>query len=292
MLDFVVNPIAGGKNGKKLNKVLIKLEGYLTERQVNYAIHKTTCAKQATLLAKTLIEQGASDIIVVGGDGTLHEVINGFSNFENVNLGIIPCGTGNDFATALKLPQDPVEALKLIIDGTPKYTDFMQMPTVRGLNIIGTGIDVDVLKRYSAKKKKTKWAYTSCLIKTLFNFDYIDFGAEFNGKTENYRSFIACIANGYRYGGGIPICPPADPTDKKLDFLIVREIKPRIKIIPTFLKLKGGKITKVKQTEHALVESIKITPSLPYTVNVDGELYENIPFEVKIVSDKLKVYRP
>ncbi len=292
MLDFIINPKAGGKKEKKFSKILLKLEALLIERQVDYALHKTNCAKQATFFTKSLIESGATDIIVVGGDGTLHEVINGFSNFEKVNLGIIPCGTGNDFATALKLPLDPVEALKIIIDKTPKFTDFMQMPTVRGLNIIGTGIDVDVLRRYSAKKKKTKWSYTSCLIKTLFNFDYIDFDAEFNDKKQNYRSFIACVANGYRYGGGIPVCPSADPTDKKLDFLIVREIKPRLKIIPTFFKLKRGKILKVKQTEHSLVESIKITPSLPYTVNVDGELYENIPFEVKIVSDKLKVYRP
>ena len=292
MLDFIINPKAGGKKEKFFTKILLKLEALLIERQVDYALHKTNSAKQATFLTKTLIESGATDIIVVGGDGTLHEVINGFSNFEKVNLGIIPCGTGNDFATALKIPLDPVEALKIILDGTPKFTDFMQMPSVRGLNIIGTGIDVDVLRRYSLKKKKTKWSYTSCLIKTLFNFDYIDFDAEFNNKKENYRSFIACIANGYRYGGGIPICPPADPTDKKLDFLIVREIKPRLKIIPTFLKLKMGKILNVKQTEHSRVESIKITPSLPYTVNVDGELYENIPFEVKIVSDKLKVYRP
>ena len=291
MLNFIVNPKAGGKNGKKILKVLPKLEKVLLERKITYVFHMTKCKGQATELTKSLINSGATDIIVVGGDGTLHEVINGFSNFEKVNMGIIPCGTGNDFANALNLPLDPLKALDVVLEGTPKFTDFMQMPTVRGINIIGTGIDVDVLRRYEALKKKSKWGYTSCLIKTLMNFNYVEFDAEFGEQTQNYRSFIACVANGYRYGGGIPICPPANPTDKKLDFLIVKEM-PRSKIIGTFLKLKAGKIMNCPQTQHQLVEKIKISPKGTSTVNVDGELYEDIPFEVEIVSDKLRVYRP
>ena len=153
MLDLIVNPSAG-KDGKKVKKILPLVEKRLLERGIEYVIHATKMPKQATTLTQTLITSGATDIVVVGGDGTLHEVINGFSDFERVNLGIIPCGTGNDFINSINLPLDPIKAIDLIIDGTAKYTDFMQMPTVRGLNIIGMGIDVDVLKRYSALKKK------------------------------------------------------------------------------------------------------------------------------------------
>lgn len=290
VLDVIVNPIAGGKHGRKTRKTTAIIENRLKEKGVNYKLHLTKEKGHATDLTKSLIKNGATNIIVLGGDGTLHEVINGFSNFDNVNLGIIPCGTGNDFANALKLPLDPKKAIDLIINGTPKYTDFMQMPTVRGLNIIGMGIDVDVLKRYSALKKKNKFGYTKCLIQTLMNFEYTDFTAHINGEDFPYRSFIACIANGHVYGGGIPICPPADPTDKNLDFVAVKEIK-RIKIIGAFLKLKAGKLLTLKQAEHKKCTEIKITTASPYTVNVDGELYNDIPFEVKIVSDTLKVYR-
>ena len=167
MLNFIVNPKAGGKNGKKILKVLPKLEKVLLERKITYVFHMTKCKGQATELTKSLINSGATDIIVVGGDGTLHEVINGFSNFEKVNMGIIPCGTGNDFANALNLPLDPLKALDVVLEGTPKFTDFMQMPTVRGINIIGTGIDVDVLRRYEALKKKSKWLWTIFMKKLL-----------------------------------------------------------------------------------------------------------------------------
>ena len=291
MLDFIINPSAGKKNGKKIKKTLPKLEKILALKGQEYAFHFTCGRCHATTLTQDLIKKGATDIIVIGGDGTLHEVINGFSDFERVSLGIIPCGTGNDFASALNLPLEPEKALELILDGTPKYTDFLQMPTVRGLNIIGMGIDVDVLKRYALVKRKSKFQYTKCLIKTLFNFDYSDFDVEMNGQKTHYRSFIACIANGNRYGGGIPICPPANPYDKQLDFVAVSEIK-RIKIIGAFLKLKKGKLLTLKQSSHSNMQEIKIIPKGDYTVNVDGELYDNIPFEVKIVSDKLRVYRP
>jgi YegS/Rv2252/BmrU family lipid kinase len=291
MLDFILNPIAGAKHGKKLIKIVVQLEQRLKDRNVDYRFHFTNKKGHAAELTRSLIEDGATDIIVVGGDGTLHEVINGFSNFENVNLGLIPCGTGNDFATAIKLPKDPIKALDVILDGAPKYTDFMQMPTVRGMNVIGMGIDVDVLKRYEKLKKKSKFGYTGCLIKTLFNFDYVSFGAKLDdGESKNYKSFIACVANGCHFGGGIPICPVADPTDKMLDFVAVREIK-RLGIPGAFLKLKAGKILSLKQAEHYTCKKIEVQTDCENVVNVDGELYENVPFVVELVSDKLKMYR-
>ena len=270
MLDFIINPIAGGRHGKKTRKTVSLLESILKEKNVEYKLHLTNYKRHALDLTKTLIERGATDIIVVGGDGTLHEVVNGFSNFENVNLGLIPCGTGNDFANALNIPLNPEKALDIILNNQPKFVDFMQMPTVRGINIIGTGIDVDVLKRYESLKKKNKFNYTSCLIKTLFNFEYTDFTANLDGQSEKYHSFIACIANGSVYGGGIPICPIANPTDNKLDFLAVSSMT-KLKIIGAFLKLKRGKILTMKQSKHYTCESIKIETDKPCTVNVDGD---------------------
>ena len=290
MLDLIINPTAGKKHGRVIAEKIAQIKTRLNELKVKFKLHMTDFKGHAKQLTEQLITDGATDIIVVGGDGTLHEVVNGFSNFENVNLGLIPCGTGNDFACAVNIPQDVGKAVDLIVNGTPKYTDFMQMPTVRGINIIGTGIDVDVLRRYNALKKKNKFGYTRCLIKTLLNFKYTAFNANLDGNEHRYESFIACIANGHVYGGGIPICPPADPTDNKLNFVAVKAIK-KLKIIGAFLKLKKGKLLTLKQAEHYTCENVKINTDLPCTVNVDGELYDNIPFEVNIVKNTLKMYR-
>ena len=291
MLDFIVNPVAGDVSGKKMQKNVAEIEKILKEKGIDYSIHFTKEKGHAKTLTRELIENNATDIIAVGGDGTLHEVINGFARFDNVNLGLLPCGTGNDFASAINLPLNVEDALSVILSSSPKYTDFMQMPTVRAMNIIGMGIDVDVLKRYNALKKKTKFGYTKCLIKTLLKFNYVEFDAEINGERSSHKSFIACIANGNAYGGGIPICPIADPTDKKIDFVTIKEIK-KLKIIGAFIKLKKGKILTLKESSHKTVKEVKIFPKTEYTVNVDGELYDNIPFEIKVVSNTLKMYRP
>ena len=290
MLDFIINPIAGGKHGKKTRKIASVLEQALKTKNVEYRFHLTTKKGHAKELTSTLINRGATDIIVVGGDGTLHEVINGFKNFDKVNLGLIPCGTGNDFASAVNIPLDPEKALNIILEEQPKYIDFMQLGKIRGINIIGTGIDVDVLKRYNKLKKKTKFNYTGCLIKTLFNFNYTHFTADIDGNVKDYRSFIACIANGHVYGGGIPVCPPANPTDNKLNFVAVKSIA-KLKIIGAFLKLKKGKILSLKQAEHFECQKVNIKTDEPCTINVDGELYDNVPFNVEIVSNTLKMYR-
>lgn len=290
MLDFIINPIAGKKHGKKTNKVADKVKNYLTEKGIEFTLHYTERKNHAKELTSDLIKNGATDIIVVGGDGTLHEVINGFSNFEKVNMGLIPCGTGNDFAKTLGIPKNPIDALDIIISQTPKYTDFMQMGDIRGVNVIGTGIDVDVLKRYNALKKKNKFNYTTSLIKTLFDFDYTNFTANLDGEDKKYTSFIACVANGKYFGGGIPICPDADANDNKLNFVAVKYI-PRIKIVGAFIQLKTGKILKHKQAEHFTCSSANIVTDKPCTIQVDGELYENVPFSVKVVSNTLKMYR-
>ena len=289
-MDIIVNPTAGGKKGKKIKKALAQIESRLASRKIEYKLHFTEYKGHGTLLTEQAIKNGATDIIVMGGDGTLHEVINGFTDFDRVNLGIIPCGTGNDFASALKLPKDPIKALDLILDGKAQYTDYMQLPTVRGINIVCMGIDVDVLIRYSKLKRKNKLGYTWCLIKTLLNFKYTDFSANIDGTDKELTSFIACIANGPVYGGGIPICPVANAFDKQLEFLAVTKIK-RAAIPLAFIRLLMGKIMKFKQTVHTPCQKISVSTQKPYTVNVDGELYENIPFDVEIVSDKLKVYR-
>ncbi len=291
MLDFIVNPLAGGASGKRSKKAIELIKNKLHELKVDYKFHFTTKPKHATEITKDLIEAGATDIIVIGGDGTIHEALNGFSNFDKVNLGIIPCGTGNDFADALNISLDVLEALDVILNGKPQYVDFMQTPTVRGLNVIGTGLDVEVLNKYHKLKKKTKFGYTRCLIKSLFSFEYSNFTATVDGVGEGkIRSFIAVVANGHRFGGGLEICPPATPIDKKLDFLTVSEM-PKLKIIKAFAKLKRGKLLSLNETTHKTAEKVIINSDKPIILNVDGELYENAPFEVQIVSDTLKVYR-
>ena len=101
MYCIIVNPNAGKGKGKKNLKTVLKL---FSERGAEYSVFETTRAGEAKEFSERLTSSGEQEIIVVGGDGTLHEVLNGLSDPSSCRLGLIPSGTGNDFSAAAGLP--------------------------------------------------------------------------------------------------------------------------------------------------------------------------------------------
>ncbi len=288
MFRVIVNPQAGrGKKKKQYDRAI----GRLRERGLPFEIVRTEARGAAKELARQACEAGC-DVIVVGGDGTLHEAVNGFCNFERCALGLIPLGTGNDFAAAANIPEDPVRAVDLIADGTPVYTDFMQMPQgVRGINVIGTGIDVEILRRCRQNRLfRGKTGYLLSLVVSLIKFKNYEMAARFNGKEERYKTLIACIGNGSRIGGGIRMCPQADIADGLLDFVAVDNVK-KLRVPAAFVKLMKGRILEESFTRFERCEHLEVLPAKPLTVQVDGELYDGLPFSVDIVKNTLRMYR-
>lgn len=288
MYDLIINPHASrGKAAKKAQKVI----GILNEKGVEFAAHYTAREKEAIEIAKELSEKGATDIIALGGDGTLNEVLNGIDP-EKVNLGLIPCGTGNDFAAAAKIPLDTEKALDIILKNLPKPTDYMVCGGVRGINVIGTGIDVDILKRCRrARFFKGKLQYVISLIVSLMKFKFYKFKIVRGEQTEEKDALIACVGNGSQIGGGIRMCPKAVIDDGKLDFVIAGKLK-KSRIPHAFIKLMQGKILEQNFTSMEYAEHVKIEFDRPVTVQIDGELYDGIDFDLSIKKGGLKFYRP
>ena len=289
MLNIILNPRSGeGKKKKQQRQALDRFRA----RKKEIRVFETEKAGQASVLARELTSEAEGDIVVVGGDGTLHEVLNGFTNFDKCALGLIPTGTGNDFAAAAGIPLDPERAADLIIDSQPKYTEYMQMPQgVRGINVIGTGIDVEILQRCRASKVlRGKFQYLISLIISLIKFKNYKMRTLVNGEEGNYDALIACVGNGYRIGGGIRMCPAAKLGDGLLDFVVVDDVK-KLRVPPAFVKLMKGKILEEPFTRFERAEHIEIYPEKDLTIQVDGELYDGLPFIVDIVKNKLRMYR-
>ncbi|HIY77904.1 MAG TPA: diacylglycerol kinase family lipid kinase [Candidatus Borkfalkia excrementavium] len=288
MYNIIYNPRSGG--GKK-RRVYARVIQRLDALHAEYRVFETEKEKQALWLTRELTSEGPCDVIVVGGDGTLHEVLNGFTDFENCRLGLIPAGTGNDFAAAAKIPVDPDAALDLILQGEPKPTDFMQMDGVRGINVIGTGIDVEILKRCRASKiLRGKFQYVISLIISLIKFKNYKMRTVCNGEEHEYKTLIACIGNGRQIGGGIRMCPEAVLDDGLLDFVVVDDVK-KSRVPAAFVKLMKGKILEEKFTRFVRTDRVEVFPEKKLTVQVDGELYDDLPFRVQIVKGKLMMYR-
>lgn len=288
MYDLIINPNASrGKAAKKAAKVIRILE----EKGVAYTAHYTTREKEASELAKRLSENGATDIIALGGDGTLNEVLNGI-DVDKVNLGVIPSGTGNDFVAAANIPVDEKAALDVILNCEPKPTDYMVCDGIRGLNIIGTGIDVDILKRCKkAKFFKGKLQYLISLIVSLIKFEFYKFKIVREDVREDKEALIACVGNGLQFGGGIKMCPKAIIDDGELDFVVAGRLK-KARIPFAFVKLMQGKILEQDFTSMELCDRVQVEFDNPVTIQIDGELYDGLNFDVSIRKSAVKIYRP
>lgn len=288
MLNFIYNPTAGKGKAQRFREAI---EAKLKAQGVAYSFWETRGTRDAERIARELTQRGERDIVAMGGDGTVNEVLNGLVDPGKVNLGLIPCGSGNDFAAAIGIPAKPDGALEVLLKEQPKYTDYMECSGVRGLNVIGAGIDVEVLKRcYKAKFLKGSLNYFVSLIVSLIKFRFYRFNAKMNGKSADHEGLIVCACNGKRFGGGISICPEAAYDDGMLDVVMVENVtKP---MIPgALVRLMMGKILKWKHTVHERAPQLEAVFTPVATIQVDGELYENLPFDVRVVHKKLKMYR-
>ncbi len=288
MYNFIYNPIAGKGKAQRFRS---EIEPRLKAEGVSFHFWTTDAPRDATRIAKELTEHGEENIIVMGGDGTVNEVLNGLADPSKVKLGLIPCGSGNDFAAAIGIPSTPQGALDKILKGTAKPTDYLVCSGIRGLNVIGAGIDVDILQRsYRAKYLRGSLNYFVSLIRSLLHFKNYSFHATVNGRKSAHEGFIVCACNGRRIGGGIPICPKSICDDGMLDIVIVDGIR-KSKYPSALLNLLKSKILEQKYTIHALAPELKVEFDRPTTIQIDGELYDNLPFDISVVHNALRVYR-
>ena len=289
MLHFIFNPTAGNGRTLQLSRTV---GNRLDALGVECRVHATQSRHDAIEISRRLTREGAEDIIAMGGDGTLNEVLNGIEDPARVRLGLIPCGSGNDFAAAAGIPAGIDAALDLILSGEAKPTDYMECSGVRGINAIGTGIDVDILRRYNRMKLlRGSAAYLASLVLTLFTYrPYVFEEIDGDGAT-THRAFIACAGNGSSIGGGIPICPDAKIDDGLLDVVIVDDIK-KPGIPRALLRLMQRRVLELETASCVRKPSLRIRSDAPMPVQIDGEIYEDLPFDVRLIHGVLRMYRP
>lgn len=284
-------------NGINLNKKpnsLAAVENVFRRAGKSYTLHFTQYAGHAADIAYSLTKGGKfAQLIAMGGDGTLHEVINGIENIENCTVGVIPIGTGNDFSSAAGIPSDAKHAAEVIAFRAPTYIDYIELDNgLRSINAVGTGIDVDVLMRVYSGKKKGKGKYFSAFIKSLMEYKCTTFRLICDGKESTHTGLIAALGNGRYIGGGIKLFPEAKLDDGYMDLLVVDYLS-KMRSALAFSKLVTGRVNNVKEATYIRCKTAEILPeSGESLIQAEGEIYENIKFSAKVVSNKLKFYLP
>lgn len=289
MFHIIVNEkyLNHKKSLKKFNGVLDVFDRAGKE----YIIHKTNRKGQAREITEEVTCGKGNSIIAVGGDGTLHDVLNGFKDFENNAFGIIPLGTGNDFAEGAGIPLNAKKAAELIVSTAPAPVDFIELSSgLRSLNSVGMGIDVDVLKRAYVGKSNKKSKYLHSLIVCLLKFKSYRYSVRYNGIEEEHCGLIGAVGNGRQFGGGIKMFPEAKIDDGCLDLFVIDYLS-KFKIIGAFIKLMLGKVNKIKQATAVRTKAVQFIPHEEgYTIQADGELYDGVALEARISDSKLQLY--
>ena len=287
IFHIIANPTAGKKTAEKNLRIA---QETFAAYGASVQTHLTSEVGDATKIVRELTQAGEKDIIALGGDGTLHEVLNGLHDPASCRLGLIPSGTGNDFAEKIGLPLQADKAVMLIMENRLQATDYLEVGGVRCMNVAGIGMDVDVLERCKKGKSKGKLKYLKSLVQSLFAFKGIKVEIEADGVVQTRDVLIAATCNGSQFGGGIKICPTAEVDDGKISTVIVDCIGGKWKIIKAFIKLLKGKILEYPLTTHFLCDRVKFMPENKCTVQLDGELYKDLSFEAKICQG-LQFYR-
>lgn len=286
MYHIIANPKAG-----KVRRVLKHTLRMLESAGAQYMLHETQCKGDGKRIAAELTQEDGVELIAIGGDGSVHDVLNGIRDVTKCRFGIIPLGTGNDFAASAEIPYNVKQAVEVILHGECKPTDFLEVGGVRCMNVGGLGIDVDVLVRCNKGRTHGKVKYLRSLIVSLFKFKGYDVTVECEGETFEMKTLIGAACNGKHFGGGITICPVADIEDGKMDVMFVECFESKWQIVKAFITLMRKKIMDYPHKRYYKTDRVKITPKTPCTVQLDGELYENLEFDA-VICHGLQMYRP
>ena len=220
-------------------------------------------------------------------------MLNGVSDFSKWNIGLVPAGSGNDFAKNIGLSSDLVEDLKIILKKEVKPIDYIKVNDQLCVNVLGTGIDVEVLINFEKHTKlKGSFRYFVSLIEALFPLKFHEFDVSIDdGPFERKRGFIIALCNGSNFGGGIPICPEANSSDGKLEFVFVDEIKRR-QLLKYLINLMKGNILKMPATQHIQCNRAVFKDAKSLTLQIDGNITNDYSeYKCEIVKKGINMYR-
>ncbi|XQP55600.1 MAG: diacylglycerol/lipid kinase family protein [Mycoplasmoidaceae bacterium] len=291
-IHLIYNPTSGKGNAKAAFE---KIKNWLpSQADLNLVAHATENIGHATSIARDLTSTGNPvTILVLGGDGTLNEVLNGINDFSKTTLGILPFGSGNDFVRAIKLGNYDVITLINEYVNHPKIKkiDYLLLnDKYRAINEVGLGMSAEVIGfRNKMKHFSPEVQYKiATFVRAMFwkSFDYtmkVD-----KGEAKPVKAMWFTINNGIAVGSGLITDPDAKVDDGLISISYVAKF-PRITTLGALTKVKKGKITSLKQNVRFTCKEIDLDTN-DVVVEFDGNLIEHQDHvNVKVVPGQINL---
>jgi len=297
----IVNPNAGNGKGSKDWDVI---SGLLIKEQLPFTVKFTETKGHAIHYTQEAVKAGARNIITVGGDGTLNEVVNGVLNNNacpstDILLALIPVGTGNDWGRMFGIPLDYEKAVKIITDNNKMLHDVGLVSFFNGtekmnryfINIAGLGFESVVVRRTNIQKDRGhsgKAIYFYNLLMSLLSYKNTRAEIIIDGEKTTADVFSINVGNGRYCGGGMRQTPEALPNDGLLDVTVINGIG-KIEIIRNLKILYDGTILNHPKIDGYKCKNIKVSSDSIMYVEADGESLGHTPAEFSIIPSSINI---
>lgn len=283
MYHFIVNPNARSSLGRTVWK---ELEKVLKQEKVDYQVHFTQFQKHSTRIVKEITQDGAEHtIVVLGGDGSVNEAVNGIHDFSKVTFGYIPIGSSNDFARGLKIPSDPRAALSVILH--PQKVLAMDVGVLRFNQkerkfAVSSGIGFDAaicheavvsrIKLLLNKLKLGKLTYVLIALRRLMLDKPCRLTVTVDGQKPQVfeNAYFGAVMNNLYEGGGFMMCPKANSSDGLLDAIVISDM-PKLKILFLLSTAYSGKHVRFKGVHIFQGKQIVLESERALALHTDGE---------------------
>jgi len=291
-VGVIRNPESGrGRGAKAWPPIESRLRACLGSRLVR--IEQTIEPGSGRRQAERMAGEGIEIVVAAGGDGTVSDVCQGLLGTGSA-LGIIPLGTGNDFARTIGVGPHPNQAIEALSVSRNQRVDVgrWRQGDREGffLNIAGCGFDAAVAHRinHAYRQVRGTLAYVLAVIETLRSYRATDLTLDLDGEPLNERAMLCAMANATYYGGGMKVAPTAQISDGRLNLVLVRDM-PRLRFLLSFPRVFKGTHLSHPKVMHRTFKRVSLTstPEVPFLV--DGEVLPAQATTVEVVPLALDV---
>jgi len=292
-VTIIVNPTSGGG---RAGKAMPSFVGALQALGVRAIVEASRDARDLRARIAQTRDAGAREVVVAGGDGTLHHAVQELAGSETA-LAILPVGTGDDNARTLGIPlRDPAGAARALAEGVRRRVDLAEVTAADGtqryfLGVLSAGFDSFVNERANRMTwPKGKARYVVAIAGELRTFRPVEYTAILDGREIREGAMLVAVGNGVSYGGGMKVCPGAVPDDGLLDVTWLHAVS-----TPTFIRVfpsvfSGTHVNKpFVSTYRAREIELSAPGQLAYA---DGERVGPLPISIRLRPGVLSVIVP
>ncbi|MEQ8626482.1 diacylglycerol kinase family protein [Ekhidna sp.] len=283
---FVIwNPFAGGK----ALKICKKLSEALNALQIDYQVFDTNESKSATTTIEEFLDTSFTDLIIIGGDGTINESVNGLK--YDIPVSILPAGTGDDFIKNVLIGKTLEEQIDTAINGEIKRIDLGQCNDRKFVNGVGIGFDGQIVEDMASKRVPLLTghaAYYYHVLRILGGYKERRFDYQIGDQSFQKDLILLTIGNGTTFGGGFKLMPEAKIDDGLLEICEIGKVSGLRRFL-NINKLSGGTHGSLREINFYKAKSVKVEANELLFAHIDGERMGQPPFELKILPKAMQL---